>query len=233
MRLKALLNHLKDDTWDINADMYDVFNDLLTRENWELIAAYELYLVTEDKEEFVDTLFVIYKIHSGSTQINDEEELRQEQYELKRSMETILFQYKSKIDSKIYEKLIDLVKCNDTKTKELYDVYRKDKEEKKFLQDLSQYALEKIKRSEQIMQKAAGNTKKANKTDWREELSNLTERFSSKLKLPDFMLHKDLIEYDIKLSESIALVGVMRNDYGDAIETLNLLKNKYILGNRF
>ena len=66
MRLKALLFHLRDDTHEINADMCEVFSDLLTRENWELISAYELYLLLDDKEDLVDTLFVIYKMYSGS-----------------------------------------------------------------------------------------------------------------------------------------------------------------------
>ena len=69
MRLKALLFHLRDDTHEINPDMCEVFSDLLTRENWELISAYELYLLNDDKEDLVDTLFVIYKMYSGSAAI--------------------------------------------------------------------------------------------------------------------------------------------------------------------
>lgn len=229
MRLKALLTHLRDDSWDINADMHDVFNDLLTRENWELISAYELFLLNDDREELIDTLFVIYKIYSGST-IIDEDDLQQDQYDLRRNMEVILFNYKTKIEAKIFEKLVDLVKCNDKKTKELHDQYRKDRDEKKFLADLSQYAQEKIKRAEEIYKEVAGGAKKQPQDDWREELGHFVDVYSRSIPLPDSMMHKDLLEYDPVLSESIYLVKKVRKDYGDAIETLNILKNRHILG---
>lgn len=228
MRLKALLTHLRDETWDINADMHEVFNDLLTRENWELISAYELFLLNDDREELIDTLFVIYKIYSGSTMIDAD--LQQDQYDLRRSMEMILFNYKTKIEAKIFEKLVDLVKCNDKKTKDLHDQYRKDRDEKKFLAELSLYAQEKIKRAEEIYKVVSGGAKKPVQDDWRAELGHFVDVYSKSIVLPDTIMHKDLIEFDPAMSESIYLVKKIRKDYGDAIETLNILKNRHILG---
>ena len=69
MRLKALLYHFRDDIYEINADMSQLFIDLLTRENWELISAYELYLLNDDKDDMIDTLFVVYKLYSGNAEI--------------------------------------------------------------------------------------------------------------------------------------------------------------------
>ena len=65
MKFKALLRHLKDNLLEINEEMFSLFNDLLMREDWSLVGAYELYLADDDREDFLDTLFAIYKIKSG------------------------------------------------------------------------------------------------------------------------------------------------------------------------
>ena len=95
LRLKALIKHMRDDAKEITTDMYDVFNDLLIRENWELIGAYELYIVTDDRDDLIDTLFVIYKTYSGSNEI---EERYDEEVKSKQSMEDILFLFRTRFD---------------------------------------------------------------------------------------------------------------------------------------
>lgn len=143
LKFKALLRHMRDDTAEITRDMCDVFNDLLTRENWGLISAYELFIQDWNREDLIDTLFAIYRTFSDNSMIEDIEE---EQEKAKQSMDVILFHFKTRFDQKIYEKLVDLIRQGDTKTKELHDTYKKDKDEKKFVKDLTEYAREKIKR---------------------------------------------------------------------------------------
>lgn len=228
MRLKALLFHLRDDTHEINPDMCDVFSDLLTRENWELISAYELYLLTDDKEDLVDTLFTIYKLYSGGGMPDDDDD--QDQKLLKDSLETILFGVKGKLDSKVYDKLLTLVKVGDIKTKELHDTYRRDKDEKKFIAELTNYAQEKIKRTSQLTKNKAGQPKdkKEEEKDWQEELLKIIELYKQSIPVPDIMIPAEIVSCDLQVAEAIYRVYKLTEDRGDTVESLNVLKNRVI-----
>jgi hypothetical protein len=144
MKARALLKHMQEDTKEITKDMCDLLNDLLTRENWGLVSAYELYITNNDREELIDTLFVIYKIYSGNEEVEEEVNKKSQH---KETMDSVLFQFRTRFDAKVYDKLVDLTKCGDTKPKECYDVYRKDRDEKKFVSELADYAMDKIRRS--------------------------------------------------------------------------------------
>ena len=108
------------------------------------MSAYELYITNNDREELIDTLFVIYKIYSGNEEVEEEVNKKSQH---KETMDSVLFQFRTRFDAKVYDKLVDLTKCGDTKPKECYDVYRKDRDEKKFVSELADYAMDKIRRS--------------------------------------------------------------------------------------
>lgn len=222
LRLKALLKHMRDDAKEITADMYDVFTDLLIRENWELISAYELYIFDDDRDELIDTLFVIYRAYSGSNQIEDQVE---EQMKIKQSMEGVIFHYKARFDQRVYDKLVDLIKSGDKKTKEMHDLYKIERDEKKFITSLSDYALEKIKRTEEFKNKL--KEKGTEKTDWKKELAKFIEVFAKNVPLPDGIDCDDLIRVDEDVSKSILDVYIYSGkDHGEFVENLKLLRKR-------
>jgi hypothetical protein len=141
---KVLLKHLTEDSKEINADMWEVLNDLLTRENFAVISAYELYVMTGDREDLIDTLFELYKIYGDSEMLDDGSD-DQDAARIKKSMEDAIFLFKKRFESKVYDKLADLIRSGDTKTHELHEVYRKDRDEGKFIRELTEYTKEKIR----------------------------------------------------------------------------------------
>ena len=225
MKLRSLLKHFQEDTMEITKDMCDLLNDLLTRENWGLMSAYELYIIAGDREEFVDTLFVIYKIYSGGN--NDDHEDNNNS-NLKQTMDSVLFQFRVRFDQKIYDKLVDLIKGGDTKTKEYYDVYKKDRDDKKLVSGLTDYAQEKIKRLEEL-KKATSTKTKVDPDEWRTELTSFLEAYKDKIKIPEEMDHHEIINNDVTMSKAIYEVYKSSGkDSGDAVENLVLLRNNYI-----
>ena len=144
----CLLNFLKNDEHRLNHSQYDLLTDLIMTENVFLVAAYELYLFNRDLEEFVDNLFLLYRTYYEGGQKFDtyQDETKQKQYHM-------LFQYKEeflKVGKKYYNKLMDLIKCGDTKTNELYLQHMKDvkcRDKQKFIRELSSYARQALNRN--------------------------------------------------------------------------------------
>jgi hypothetical protein len=221
LRIKALLKHIKEDTKQITSHMYEFFNDLLTRENWGLISAYELFILNDDREELIDTLFVIYKTLSAADQI---EEVVDDKNKVKQTMEGILFHYKTKFDPKVYDKLVDLIKTGDTKTKELHNQYKIDKDEKKFITSLTEYSQEKLRRLEEMKKRL-----EPTQVDWKADLQLFAETYKDKIKIPDIADYGEIFNMDPDMTKAIYDVyktGI--KDSGDAIENLNLLRNRFI-----
>ncbi len=220
--LRAFLKHMRDDAKDITSDMFYVLDDLLVRENWELIGAYELYILDNDREELIDTLFSFYQVYSGTNQI---EERADEQAKSKQSLGGVVFHYKSRFDQKIYDKLADLVRSGDKKIKEFHELYKIERDEKKFIANLNEYALEKIKRIEEFKSKLKDKT--VEKIDWKKELAKYIEVLSRNVPLPDGLDYDDLINVNEDVSKGIYDVYIHSGkDQGEFIENLKLLRKR-------
>lgn len=61
-------------------------------------------------------------------------------------MESIIFNYRSMFKPNIFDKLIEIIRNGDTKTKELHEVYKMDHNQTKFIAELSEYTRNKIER---------------------------------------------------------------------------------------
>lgn len=227
---KALLKHLAEDSKEINADMWAVLNDLLTRENFALISAYELYVMTGDREDLIDTLFEIYKIYSDSQMMDDDDD-DDDVAKIKKSMEDVIFLFKKKFESKVYDKLADLIRSGDTKTHELHEIYRRDRDEAKFVRELTEYTKEKIKRIEDMKKKMAAQPKKDDRDNWQAELEKFMKVRQSNIPLPDFCGPSDVLAMDPTMSKAIFEVYIRSTkDTNEAIENLCILRNRYVRG---
>ena len=63
-------------------------------------------------------------------------------------------------------------------------MYKKDRDEKKFISGLSDYALDKIKRTEEL-KKQLKKEKQEEKVDWKKDLMKYIELFERNVPLPD------------------------------------------------
>jgi hypothetical protein len=57
----SLLLFLKNNLFMITDAMYELFIHLILTENAHILAAYEVYLVNQEVDDFVDTLFLIFR----------------------------------------------------------------------------------------------------------------------------------------------------------------------------
>lgn len=227
---KVLLKHLMEDSKEINADMWEVLNDLLTRENFALISAYELYVMTGDREDLVDTLFELYRFYTDSDSIDDADD-DHDAAKIKKSMEDAIFLFKKKFESKVYDKLADLIRSGDTKTHELHEIYRRDRDEGKFVRDLTDYTKEKIRRIEDMKKKMAAEPKKDDRDNWKEDLEKFMKARKSNLPIPEICGIMDILAMDPEMSKAIYEVYIRSTkDANEAIENLTILRNRYLRG---
>ena len=150
----SLLTYLKNNVFLINESHYDMFMHLLITENILLLSAYEVYLNRLELDDFVDTLFLIYRTYYKENDVN----LSAGNDNIKEKQNNILFQYKKFLNRREYDKLVDLVKFGDNQCFRLYQKFFKAMEgdigvgigksvdgRQKFVKELKKYAQNKMK----------------------------------------------------------------------------------------
>lgn len=145
----TLLDYLRTELFLIHQAHHDLFMHLLVTEDLLLLSAYEVFMFDGDIDEFVDSLFLIYRTRKTemSTDNRPSESL---EHDVKEKQRQLLFSFKKKIQAIIYKKLMDLINLGDTTTLDFYNRIVKNGENKdrfsKFVDEITKFAQEKIKR---------------------------------------------------------------------------------------
>lgn len=142
----TLLNYIKEDLLQLNQAQCELFNNLLVEEDLLLLSVYEVFLFTGDIDDYIDSLFLIHR--SKPTEAGPGDDLTGDTKERQR---LILFNFKKKLSSVVYKKLLDMIKRGDKTTLDTYvRIVKKGKEDREeknenFVKEISEFAMNKIK----------------------------------------------------------------------------------------
>jgi hypothetical protein len=117
MAFRALLNSMIE-CYRIRDKQFNMFIELFAHEDFNTLAAYEVYCLTNDLEDFVDTLFSIemWEQQEKRIQIIDDTEDNREQ---KEKQFAVLFKYKEVIPPTVFRDMASAIQGGNTGIQEL------------------------------------------------------------------------------------------------------------------
>ena len=205
----------------ISAKQQKLFLYLYLSEDLALLGAFEVFMVTNSLQDFVENLRIIDKFHFFKTNLDfDEIEQFDENVEFQLS---ILFAYRKYVKSEQKTSLEKIIRAGDQSLLELYHKFQQNKEIDEFIRGFVELAEEKtheLKKLEQKMFESRMNGDKISKN-----LDSLdTFRMSKFLKnVKYYDIIEELVKSDHKLIQTAFEIYEMTKDKADFIENIELI----------
>ena len=128
-------------TGDLSARHVSFIEHWIIKEEVNVMSAIEVFCLTNDRKDYVDSLMLIYEhfydseeFYMGKNEDQDDDH--------KISQRNTLFKYKERIEPKYFDHLLELIKCNDKEVSELHSKYMvgRHKDTNTFVIKLNEYA---------------------------------------------------------------------------------------------
>lgn len=190
-------------------------------EDLVILGAFELYLLTEELQDFIENLRIIDKYHFFKTKLDlDEIEQFDENIEYQLSL---LFAYKKYLNSDQFTAFEKIIRAGDNSLIELFQAFKDIKEKDKFIKEFSALAEEKskhIKLIEQKMMESRSNDSIVEKNLETLETFKLS-KFLKKVKF--YELLEEMVRNQDKLIRTLFEIYEMTKDKAEFIENVELI----------
>lgn len=223
---RRTLNTLMDD-YRISDKQFNMFIELFAHEDFNILAAYEVFNQTNDMEDFIDTLWVIEMFETQMnrlTIVDDFEDVK----DIKEKQFNLIYKYKNKIPSKVFRVMGTCIQRGDKTILEQGKMYKDGKlteelliKNQKHYGETRQKALnerEKVQK-EQILD-AQKNPEKVENEANKQDLAFAIEEFGERFKTNNTEFGKLIEVADKEMLDSFYEVFKQNADKGDFFETL-------------
>jgi hypothetical protein len=221
---KQMINDIFEKYRLISQKQVKLFQYLYMEEDLTILGAYEVFLKTNELQDFIENLVIIDKYHYFKTLL-DFDEIEQFDKSIETQLE-ILFMYKKYLTNDQRTNLEKIIRAGDDQLLLIYTDFKKtNRTNDEFLKHLVTLAEEKTKEMQNLEQRMKENRKID--TVEKKRLDTIDTFVQSKfLKKVTYMsLITELVEGNHKLINALFAIFEMNKDKADFIENLTLVYN--------
>ncbi|EAS02677.2 hypothetical protein TTHERM_00579210 (macronuclear) [Tetrahymena thermophila SB210] len=221
LKFKNLLDFLFEKSRLISLKEFNTFNFLYTKEDINVLSAFEVYLHDQDLQDFTQTLKLIDQLYFFKNHL-DYEEIEQFDESTNKQL-TILFYLKKYISYEQAQALEKCIRFGDSMLFELYKKFKENRDKQQFIDKVKNYAIERKQELNEAEQKVRQQKQSINVEQiyMRELIDTFHERLMKDVDYVDLIY--EMIDNDDPLIKSIFEVYNFTKDKQDLAQNTTLL----------